>query len=275
MNLGLTLIGALLFLAPGLAIVLVASLDAPRFVKKPLLGSSSIAILGLVPVLSAVVHGVAMFIGAINRSLAKSHPLLHLPFDFDPYPVYLNLVAGRASGEIETAWALLCIGLITVSSASAYYLITLLFNVRNRRKYGVDARWPNETELEHLYRRATDDERRAIVATVFVKKPVTGAIGGWVGPIDQIYVDQTGAVISVTLLTPALFRLSATQTDLTIDPGAVEYEEVDWTLRYSALTIPASEIESIAYFLTEPPIGADADMTLEDLTVQALGQSSE
>lgn len=267
MNLGLTLIGSLLFLAPGLAIYISIYRSEPPFIRKPLLSSGSVVILALAPAAAALIHGFALVLFLANTWVSDHWYSLPFFFDPNPYPTFTSLIKGTADDVPRTAWSLIAIGLIPLITAALSDRLIRLNQKRNARKYGEDARWPGELDLNFLYRKSQADENRALIATVFLKNPISSATGGWVGVIDEHRVDRDGALISISLTDPSYFDMDQWDPSEEVETDA--YQEHTWPERYSSIIVPASEIQALSYFVSLPPIHATSEVTLDDMTVEA------
>lgn len=288
MNLALTLVGALIFLMPGLILVIIASQSGPPFIRSPIVSSGSVGILGLVPALSAVVHGGLMYIFGLNERFCQAHSCAPAPFDLNPYPTYLKLVGKSTPPEAEIAPALLFAGVILLVS----YLLGLgwvrlnrwwtwsrppndiggrlkkLWHRFSKHRYSNTERFGFEDEMHYLWRITAPHDDHALVATVFLREPLSSLTGGWVGVLDRLELDSSGAIINVRLKNPAYFDIGANGND---DPTLIDqYREHSWSEVYRAVTIPASNVASVTYHVSQP-VSGNAGIILEDATIEASG----
>lgn len=253
-----------MFLGPGLALFLALSLDQPQFVRRPLLSSASLSILGIVPALAAFAHGLLIVLFVANSWIADKLVIVPWPVDPNPYPTYVKMVRGEPVGISSIAWALLCIsgtvGLTGLATTGGLRLLRLI----NTKKYGDDTRWPGEPMLAFLTRFSASEESRALIATVFVRDSINSSAGGWVGIVDEVRVDHVGALVSISLIEPSYFDVDEWKPSGA--PTESKYREHDWPNKYSSITIFASEVRSLAYFVSEPPDGANSGSAETDLT---------
>lgn len=274
MNVGFTLVGALLFLAPGFAFVVANSLEQPPFLRRPFLSSGSLAILGVVPAFSSLAHAVAIFGISLIQSVLRLIPKYPPGLELSPYPAMLNTLQGVSVDPHSLAWAMFWLALVPLLGIWTAMARSRFIRWRKSKRFGQDTRWPNETVLEFLYRLSSAHEDRALVATVYTKSPLVSAHGGWVGIVDEVRVDQIGAIVSVTLIEPTSFQVSD------FDPGGWNpkkqkpldaYREHDWGSKYASITIPGEQIQSVSYFVTLPPIEATGEIRPDPATLEAAG----
>ena len=288
MSLALTLVGALIFLMPGLIIVIVASQSGPPFIRSPIVSSGSVGILGMVPAFSAVIHGGLMYLSGVNERYCQTHWCAPALFDLNPYPTYLKLVRGSTVAEAEIPAALLCVGVIWLVSRLlgsglaavdrwwtwsrppsdvSGWLHQLGYRL-SKDRYSNTERFGTEDEMHYLWRITAPSDDHALVATVFLREPLSSLTGGWVGVLDRLELDSSGAILNVRLKDPAYFDIGP---DGRNDPTLTDqYREHAWSEVYRAVTIPAANVASVTYHVSQPVFG-NADITLGSLTLEASG----
>lgn len=291
MNLALTLVGALIFLMPGLILVIVASQSGPPFIRSPIVSSGSVGILGLVPAWSAAMHGTLMYVADFNQRHCQTHWCAPSLFDLNPYPTYLKLIGGSEVPYSELAPALLCVGVIWILSHLLGSLLAAFDRWQtwtsppsdivwwpeqlkyrfSKNRYSNTGRLGTEDEMHYLWRITAPHDDRALLASVFLREPLTDLTGGWVGVLDRLELDSSGGIVNIRLKDPAYFDIGSNGDP---DPTRTDqYREHAWSQVYRAITIPASNVASVTYHISQPIIGT-ANIPLDDLTLVATGAVS-
>ena len=250
MNIGLNLVGTLLFLSPGFVPILVEHLVSGSVIRRPTLSSSSILVLGLVPAFACVAHLVGMAIFAANSSAPV---LVSWPWDPNPYPALLGTFDGHAIENGDGAKVLLGLTFVNLATLVLYSAMRE-GAVRIRRhlmigKYGWEAVWPGEKMIDALYRIQATDPNRALLATVETNQNDQGKRGGWVGPVENVRLDNSEVIVSVALQVPSFFWESEYSESLF--GTSSNYQEHTPDPTYMVVVIPASEIRSIRFSLSE------------------------
>lgn len=264
MNLGLSVVGSLLFLAPGFACIVMSHLRGPSLVRRPLYSSGSVGVLLLAPLIAIFAHGAALIAFAANASLAPRNPFNFIGFPIDPYPTLIALLKGNdltlAGGwEYAVGWAFLYLVLLCAIAVGAYLVgskvYSRLWGYRTRHK-----RRRGESRLAYLLR-LTDATDGSLIGAVRTRTPPYAGMDGWIGPLDGVRLAANDHLISIRLIGPTLFKIN---DDFPHEEGEPAFDEFDPPFETDVLHIEQGEVLSVEYFYLPPDDdGQETELELE------------
>ena len=268
MNLGLSLVGSLLFLAPGLACIVISHLRGPSLVRRPLLSSGSVGVLFVAPIIAALAHGLALLAFAGNHAWVNAgHPAFSTWWSLDPYPTFFAILseAGNPTEPLSRTaigWALVYITILSAVSVAGYRLIVRAWNFSLDLIHGKNERRKGESRLAYLLRIA-DKTAGSLIAAVRTKNAPYVGMAGWIGPLDSVRLAANDELISIRLIGPSVFSVNP---DFPGQSDSPAYNEYDPPFETDVVHLEGGEVQSVEYFFL-PEKDDEKTIELEEFQV--------
>ncbi len=202
MTLSLNLILPLLILMPGLFVAYRASFHIGSVIHRPLLSTSSIAALVLIPYMSCVAHLSFAVLFAMQSLICDYGSCFPVPFEPNPYQTAYKTIT-KMPVAAQDAWI---VGFWAVILPYMTYLFWYVrHQVQTRRaqqRYGADRRWPGETRIEFLDRLQSTSDDASLIAEIVLRDALPNGTRRYIGMVDEIRLNGDDTIASITLLGP-------------------------------------------------------------------------